>query len=98
AALRRDPEPVRGGPLPLAGRAPADPRRAGGDGAHPRRRGHGCPPPDRAHPRRTVPPGVGADAAWAATDRELPGDGGRPVITSAIKQLVEGHDLSGEEA
>src|SRR5919201_958421 len=98
AALRRDPEPVRGGPLPLARRPLPHPGGAGGNGAYARRRGDGRPPPDRLHPRRTVPPGVGVDAARAAPDRELPGDGGRPVITSAIKQLVEGRNLSGEEA
>src|SRR4029079_19668700 len=45
----------------------------------------------------TVSPGVGADPTRAAPDRELPRHGGRQVITNAIKQLVEGRDLSSEE-
>ena len=69
------------------------------DRPHARRRGDGRAPQDACRSRRTVPPRIGADPARAHRHRELPGDGGgAAVITDAIRALVEGHDLSAEEA
>src|SRR5581483_10431719 len=90
--------PLRGRPLPLAGRRRHGAREPARHRPYAGRRGDGRAPPGARRARRTVPPRVRADPARPHADRELPGDGGAAgVITDAIKTLVEGRDLSAEE-
>ena len=61
-----------------------------------RRRGDGRPPPRAADRRRPVPSRVGADAGRAATSRRT--SWRRRVIQDALARLLDGHDLSRDEA
>src|SRR3954469_3701010 len=97
----RRPRPIRraagragGRPLPLAGRD-RDPGRARGHRPRRGRRGDGRPSPRAAGRRRAVSSGVGADPGRAGDGREFPG---APMIQKALQQLLDGRDLSREEA
>src|ERR671930_914476 len=93
--LRRPAGGIRGGALPLARR---DRRSRGARdlGNMQRRRGDGreaSTAPDRWG---AVPPGVGADSRRAGAHEELPR--GARVIQQALARLLEGRDLSREDA
>src|SRR5213078_456915 len=86
---------VRGGALPLARRdAPAG--RARADGVRRGRRGDGGAAPRAPCGRRPVPPRIGADAGRAGARAQLPR--GDAVIQQALARLLDGHDLTRDEA
>ncbi len=62
-----------------------------------RRRGHGGAPPRAAGGRHPVPPGVGAHARRARAGAQLPG-GRAMTIQEALARLLDGHDLTRDEA
>src|SRR5439155_14062100 len=95
-AVRGPAGAVRGRPLPLAdGRPRAGLPRSLGDVL--RGRGDGRPPPRAPGGRRPVPPGVGADAGGTAARAQLPG-GPAVTVQEALARLLDGHDLSREQA
>src|SRR3989440_11174576 len=62
----------------------------------PRGRGDGGAPSLAPGRRRAVPSGIGADAGRPRARAELPG--GKRMIQRALARLLDGHDLSREEA
>src|SRR5439155_753572 len=94
-AVHRAARSVRGGALPLARRdAPAG--RARADGVRRGRRGDGGAAPRAPYRRGPVPPRVGADAGRAGARAQLPR--GDAVIQQALARLLDGHDLTRDEA
>src|SRR3954447_18839993 len=87
---------LRGRPLPLA-RRDLDPGRPRDLRALRRGRGDGRPPSRAARGRRPVPPRVGADAGRPRARAQLPG-GCSMTVQQALARLLDGHDLSRDEA
>ncbi len=87
---------VRGRGLQFLARSPPPARRARADRIRRRRRGDGGTTPQPAGCRHPVPPRIGADARRACARAQLPG--GAAVIQHALAQLLDGRDLTRDEA
>ena len=86
---------VRRGAVPLARRDPAA-RRPRADRVCRRRRGDGGAPSHAAGRRRAVPSRVGAHAGGTDSRTQLPR--GAAVIQASLGRLLDGHDLTRDEA